>query len=64
MSEGQKAFMSGGDRTYREGDDYNFVRLDWVDESLSQYTLTIDEIVRRRLQRSEWPNSYRPRLAP
>lgn len=55
MSEGQKAFRSSGDRTYREGDDYNFVRLDWGDESLSQYTRTIDEIVARRLQRSEWP---------
>lgn len=55
MSEGQKAFMSSGDRTYREGDDYNFVRLDWGDDSLNQYTRTVDEIVARRLQRWEWP---------
>lgn len=56
MSEGQKAFMSSGDRTYREGDDYNFVRLDWSDDSLNQYTRTIDEIVKRRLQRWGWPD--------
>lgn len=55
MSEGQKAFMSTGDRSYREGDDYNFVRLDWIDESQNQYTRTLDEIVTRRLQRSGWP---------
>lgn len=55
MSEGQKAFTSGSGRTYREGDDYNFVRLDWSDDSLNQYTRTLDEIVSRRLIRSEWP---------
>ena len=55
MSEGQKAFTSSGERTYREGDDYNFVRLDWSDDALNQYTRTLDEIVSRRLQRSEWP---------
>lgn len=55
MSEGQKSFMSAAGRTYREGDDYNFVRLDWVDESLAQYMKTIDEIVERRLKLVDWP---------
>lgn len=55
MSEGQKAFMSAAGRTYREGDDYNFVRLDWVDESLTQYIKIIDEIVERRLKLVGWP---------
>lgn len=63
MSEGQKAVMSSRDRTYREGDDYNFVRLDWVDgglrtdDSPSSYVKTIDEIVLRRMARAKWPST-------
>lgn len=56
MSEGQKATMSSGEKTYREGDDYNYVRLDWSDEALNQYIRTVDSIVEKRLRHWEWPD--------
>lgn len=63
MSEGQKASLAGDGRTYREGDDYNFVRLDWVDGGLetgnqtSNYVKAVDAIFKRRMLLSSWPDS-------
>jgi 3',5'-cyclic AMP phosphodiesterase CpdA len=63
MSEGQKAYLAGDGRTYREGDDYNFVRLDWVDggleagDSASNYVKVVNAIFERRMTLSEWPPS-------
>ncbi|MDK9726306.1 MAG: hypothetical protein OEL88_15675 [Sterolibacteriaceae bacterium MAG5] len=63
MSEGQKAFLAGDGRTYREGDDYNFVRLDWVDGGLEtedkagNYVKAVEAIFERRMRISSWPSS-------
>lgn len=63
MSEGQKAHLVGDGRTYREGDDYNFVRLDWVDggleaeDSASNYVKVVNAIFERRMKLSAWPES-------
>ncbi len=63
MSEGQKTFLASDGRTYREGDDYNFVRLDWVDGGLSTdnqsspYVKTVEEISARRMALVDWPNT-------
>lgn len=63
MSGGQKAFTSAPGRTYREGDDYNYVRLDWVDGGVgadsksSSYVKTVETISARRLSLANWPAS-------
>lgn len=63
MSGGQKTFLAGDGRTFREGDDYNFVALDWgdgglnTDDSNSSYVKTVDEICERRMRRAKWPTS-------
>ncbi len=65
MSEGQKSFVAGDQRTYREGDDYNFVRLDWVDGGLetesrtSSYVKAVEEIFNKRMVLAQWPTVIR-----
>lgn len=63
MSEGQKSSTTTFGRTYREGDDYNYVRLDWIDGGVdadnltSSYVKTVEAICTRRMQLAEWPSS-------
>jgi predicted phosphodiesterase len=63
MSEGQKAFVSAPGRTFREGDDYNYVRLDWVDGGVdaentsSSYVKTVEAISERRMKLVSWPST-------
>ncbi|GGX10743.1 metallophosphoesterase family protein [Undibacterium macrobrachii] len=60
MSEGQKSFLAGEGRTYREGDDYHLIPLNWLDRGLNQdsaggnYTSMVDEISKRRMERAGW----------
>lgn len=63
MSEGQKSSTTAVGRTYREGDDYNYVRLDWVDGGVdadsvtSSYVKTVEDICERRMRLAEWPGT-------
>ena len=61
MSSGQKSFMSGNERTYREGDDYNLLELNWVDRGPDReggegsYKRTVEEICKKRMNEARWP---------
>jgi len=61
MSEGRKSAVAGDGRTYRSGDDYSLIPLNWIDKGLEQdtgdgnYASMVEEISRRRMQRAGWP---------
>lgn len=56
MSLGKKTNMAGTSRTYRAGDDYDPVSLDWTDEGLQgDYRRAAETIILRRLIATEWP---------
>ncbi len=56
MTLGKKEMMSGTERTYREGDDYDFVSLDWIDKGLrSDYHKAVELITEKRLISKNWP---------
>lgn len=62
MSEGIKSNTTSDGRRYSEGDDYDYVFLDWVDggvnnEKQPQYREALREISRKRIDRSGWPAS-------
>jgi len=60
MTLGKKAILSGSDRTYREGHDYDHVFLDWTDNGLqTDYKKAIDEITSRRLAAKNWPQDIK-----
>lgn len=61
MSEGIKTNTTSDGRRYSEGDDYDYVYLDWVDggvnnEKNPQYRETLKEISRKRLDNAGWPS--------
>ena len=59
MREGRKTMRAGKNRTYRPGDDYDPVDLDWVDWGLQDaYRSTVLEIAERRLQIAHWACSF------
>jgi hypothetical protein len=63
MSLGKKTPLSGTGRTYREGDDYDLVSLDWTDEGLQKnYKKAAETIVNKRLEAKEWPVKDFPAL--
>jgi hypothetical protein len=56
MTLGKKAILSGTDRTYREGHDYDHVDLDWTDNGLQMdYRKAVELITRKRLEAKSWP---------
>jgi len=56
MSLGRKTNLAGPGRTYREGDDYDLVSLDWTDKGLQQnYRKAAEIIVAKRLEARDWP---------
>lgn len=56
MSEGKKTGLSGPQRTFRPGDDYDPIELDWVEGGLlhSDYPETINLIAAKRLKEARW----------
>lgn len=55
MSLGKKTPMAGTGRTYRAGDDYDPVSLDWTDDGLQgNYRKAAETIILRRLVAAEW----------
>ena len=66
MTLGQKTNIASDNHTYREGDDYHLVSLNWVDHGLSSrkgeqgnYKLTVAEIAKRRIEESNWPSDIK-----
>lgn len=62
MSEGIKSNTTSDGRRYSEGDDYDYVFLDWVDggvnnEKQPHYREALKEISRKRIDRVGWPSS-------
>ena len=56
MSLGRKTNLAGPGRTYREGDDYDLVLLDWTDKGLQRnYRKAAGIIVAKRLEAEKWP---------
>lgn len=56
MTLGKKSILSGTDRTYREGHDYDLVLLDWTDNGLqSNYRKAVEKITEKRLEVKAWP---------
>jgi hypothetical protein len=56
MTLGKKVILSGTDRTYRAGHDYDPLILDWTDKGLqTDYKRAIDAITERRLKAKGWP---------
>lgn len=56
MSLGKKAILSGEQRTYREGHDYDSMPLDWIDKGLQRdYIQAVTLITERRLASGNWP---------
>lgn len=56
MTLGKKAILSGTDRTYREGHDYDVVYLDWTDKGLqTDYKKAVELITAKRLEAKHWP---------
>ena len=63
MSLGRKTNLAGTDRTYREGDDYDLVLLDWTDKGLQRnYRKAAEIIVAKRLEAKRWPVGDFPAL--
>lgn len=62
MSEGIKTNTTSDGRRYSEGDDYDYIYLDWVDggvnnEKQPQYKDALKEISRKRIDNSGWDSS-------
>lgn len=60
MSEGIKTNTTSDGRRYSEGDDYDYVYLDWVDGGVNndkqpQYKDALKEISRKRIDNANWP---------
>lgn len=61
MTFGQKTTRAGKGRTYREGDDYDLISLNWHDKGLSDsrgtssYKEAVIDIANKRLNASNWP---------
>lgn len=56
MSLGKKTILAGANRTYREGDDYDGVSLDWTDQGLQgNYRIAAQTIVAKRVESKGWP---------
>lgn len=52
---GQKTSLSGSERTFRFGDDYDLIDLDWTQGGLhSDYRVSVLEIAHARLVQSRW----------
>lgn len=65
MSLGKKTSLSGTGRTYREGDDYDLVSLDWIDEGLQKnYKRATETIIAKRFEAQQWPVKDFPMLLP
>jgi len=65
MSLGRKTNLAGSARTYREGDDYDLVLLDWTDKGLQRnYRKAAEIIVAKRLEAKKWPVQDFPALLP
>lgn len=65
MSLGRKTNLAGTARTYREGDDYDLVLLDWTDKGLQRnYRKAAEIIVAKRLETKKWPVQDFPALLP
>lgn len=64
MSLGKKTNSAGTGRTYREGDDYDLISLDWTDQKglLGNYKKATEIIVSKRLKATHWPTSDFPSL--
>ena len=63
MSLGKKTSLSGAGRTYREGDDYDLVSLDWADEGLQKnYKRATEIIIAKRFEAKRWPVKDVPAL--
>lgn len=65
MSYGLKTNLSGVDRLYKSGDDYNYIELNWLDKGLisgragSNYKNSVIEIAERRIKASNWSNDIK-----
>ncbi|HEY0155207.1 MAG TPA: toll/interleukin-1 receptor domain-containing protein, partial [Longimicrobium sp.] len=57
MTLGRKTVLAAPTRTFREGDDYTHVDLDWTDRGLLQtnYRQAVELITERRLRLAQWP---------
>lgn len=56
MTLGKKVILSGTDRTYRGGHDYDLVSLDWTDNGLqTNYRKALEKITEKRLEAESWP---------
>lgn len=60
MTLGQKNFMAGIGVTYREGDDYDHISLQWHDSGLKtkkggNYDKVVELIADKRIEASNWP---------
>ena len=56
MSLGKKTSLAGTGRTYRAGDDYDPVPLDWTDEGVQgDYKKSSETIIQKRLEAARWP---------
>ena len=59
MSLGKKVILSGRDRTYREGHDYDHVSLDWTDKGLqTDYKKAAQLMTEKRLGAKSWPQNF------
>lgn len=66
MTLGQKHFLAGEGITYREGDDYDHIPLQWHDKGLSSekgakgnYRKTVTKIANKRIESSNWPDEIK-----
>ncbi len=66
MTLGQKNFLAGDGITYREGDDYDHIPLQWHDRGLSSekgakgnYKSTVVKIANKRIEASNWPDEIK-----
>lgn len=56
MIYGMKTSLAGPERTFREGDDYDLIDLDWTQGGLhANYREAVLEIAAARLRESQWP---------
>jgi predicted MPP superfamily phosphohydrolase/Cdc6-like AAA superfamily ATPase len=63
MTLGLKTSMAGDRITYKEGDDYDRIHLQWHDKGLSSdkgirgnYNKTVEKIAQKRIDASNWPH--------
>lgn len=56
MSLGKKTVLAGPARTYRPGDDYDPVCLDWTDEGLQgDFKMASETVIIKRIESKDWP---------